>query len=248
MTRIYEALERSDRDARERRPAMPGADRHFKLGGMSETLKETLLGLHQNIAALLPGETGHVVQFISVLPGEGSTELCREFAKVATLVLGRKVLLLDSDHERSAQANFFEVKPEKDVDGADGNGSRGKGEIVPAPFFRIGETSLYVTKVKGRAKPHQLMLNQGKARSFFESARSTFDLVLVDSPAASESAGSLSMAPLSDGVVLVVEAGRTRWQAVDTLANRIRTLGGNILGVLLNRREYPIPQFIYERV
>lgn len=242
MTRIYEALERSEKAASERGIGR----RNLKLGRMSENLKETLLGLHQNIVALLPGEAGHVVQFISALPGEGSTELCREFAKVATLTLGRKVLLLDSDHERSSQADYFDIKPNKDVEGDNGLGAA-KGEVIPA-FCRIGETSLYVTKVRSRGKPHQLMLNPGKARNFFDSARSTFDLVLVDSPAAAESAGSLSLTPLSDGVVIVVEAGRTRWQVADTLANRIRALGGNILGVLLNKREYPIPQFIYDRV
>lgn len=247
MTRIYEALERSEKAAQERGLALGGSGRrNLKLGRMSESLKETLLGLHQNIAALLPGEAGHVVQFISALPDEGSSELCRVFAKVATLVLGHKVLLLDSDHERSVQADYFDIKPEKDAEGGNGAGAA-KGEIVPA-FCRIGETSLYVTKVRGRKKPHQLMLNPGKARSFFDSARSTFDLVLVDSPAAAESAGGLSLTPLSDGVVIVVEAGRTRWQVADTLANRIRALGGNILGVLLNKREYPIPQFIYERI
>ncbi|EGJ49088.1 chromosome partitioning protein [Desulfocurvibacter africanus] len=250
MTRIYEALERSEKIAQEGRPALTGPGRqNLKLGRLSESLKETLLGLHQNITTLLPGKGGHVVQFVSALPGEGSTELCREFAKVTTLVLGRKVLLLDSNHERSAQADHFDIRPEKSVDSEDGNGSGdGKGELAPASFFRIADTSLYVTKVKGRGRPHQLMHNQGKAKDFFDSVRSTFDLVLVDSPAAAESPAGLSLSGLSDGVVLVVEAGRTRWQVADTVANRIRATGGNILGVLLNKRDYPIPQFIYERI
>ncbi|EMG37129.1 CobQ/CobB/MinD/ParA nucleotide binding domain-containing protein [Desulfocurvibacter africanus PCS] len=250
MTRIYDALERSEKTAQEGRPALTGPSRqNLKLGRLSESLKETLLGLHQNITTLLPGKGGHVVQFVSALPSEGSTELCREFAKVTTLVLGRKVLLLDSDHERSAQADHFDIRPEKSVDSEGGNGAGdGKGELAPASFFRIADTSLYVTKVKGRGRPHQLMHNQGKAKDFFDSVRSTFDLVLVDSPAAAESPAGLSLSGLSDGVVLVVEAGRTRWQVADTVANRIRATGGNILGVLLNKRDYPIPQFIYERI
>lgn len=250
MTRIYEALERSEKGTPEGRPVLTGSGRqNLKLGRLSESLKETLLGLHQNITTLLPNNGGHVVQFVSALPGEGSTELCREFAKVATLVLGRKVLLLDSDHERSLQADHFDIRPEREMDAGEGNGPiEGKGELAPVPFFRIADTSLYVTKVKGRGRPHQLMLTQSKAKDFFDSVRSTFDLVLVDSPAAAESPAGLSLSGLSDGVVLVVEAGRTRWQVADTVANRIRTLGGNILGVLLNKRDYPIPQFLYERI
>jgi Mrp family chromosome partitioning ATPase len=51
-----------------------------------------------------------------------------------------------------------------------------------------------------------------------------------------------------DGVVLVVEADKTRWPVAQSVKERIIQHGGNVLGMVLNKRRYYIPGFIYNRL
>jgi len=75
-----------------------------------------------------------------------------------------------------------------------------------------------------------------------------FDLVLVDSPPLKSSPDGLAMAPKTTGIVLVVEAESTGWRVIQGTINKIKQVGGNILGVVLNKRRYYIPEFIYKRL
>jgi Mrp family chromosome partitioning ATPase len=48
--------------------------------------------------------------------------------------------------------------------------------------------------------------------------------------------------------ILVVEAGRSPWEAIRAGADRLSEQGANILGVVLNKRRFPIPRFVYHRL
>ncbi len=59
---------------------------------------------------------------------------------------------------------------------------------------------------------------------------------------------SVILASLFDGVVLVVEAEKTKWEVVQQARERINRINGAISGVVLNRRKYYIPRFLYGRI
>lgn len=62
-----------------------------------------------------------------------------------------------------------------------------------------------------------------------------------------QDAAAVSAAAAADGTVLVVEAGRSPWQSVAHAVERIRRGGGNVLGLTVNKRRYPIPSLLYGR-
>jgi Mrp family chromosome partitioning ATPase len=51
-----------------------------------------------------------------------------------------------------------------------------------------------------------------------------------------------------DGVVLVVEAEKTRWPVAENVRDKIKGSGGNILGIVLNKRRYYIPEWVYKKL
>ena len=51
-----------------------------------------------------------------------------------------------------------------------------------------------------------------------------------------------------DGVVLVLESGKTRQQVSLEAKKQLEEAGGTILGVVLNKRKYYIPDWIYRRL
>jgi hypothetical protein len=77
---------------------------------------------------------------------------------------------------------------------------------------------------------------------------STFRLVLLDLPSLKESAEIRTVAPIVDGVVVVVEADKTTTRDLARLTEAIESAGGRILGHVLNKRRYPIPGFLYKHL
>ena len=73
-----------------------------------------------------------------------------------------------------------------------------------------------------------------------------FDYVLIDCPSLDSSAQALRWAATVDGVILVVQAGVTRIEQIDTAQRLLQTSSGHLAGIVLNRRTYPIPKFLYK--
>jgi Mrp family chromosome partitioning ATPase len=63
-----------------------------------------------------------------------------------------------------------------------------------------------------------------------------FELVLLDLPPIDKSIASPAFARAVDGIVIVVEAERTPAHAVRALHDTVSLHGGNVLGVVLNKR------------
>jgi cellulose biosynthesis protein BcsQ len=89
-------------------------------------------------------------------------------------------------------------------------------------------------------------LDQGVAN--LQTLRYVYDYVLVDCPSMSESGDAAFFASAVDGVVLVVEAEKTRKEQVRNTLSTFEMADANILGCVLNKRTYPIPDWIYRRV
>lgn len=79
----------------------------------------------------------------------------------------------------------------------------------------------------------------------FALMRESFDFTLLDAPPITVDPESASLARWTDGVILVVHAGKTRWEVVEQAKVQLQLAGAKLLGVVLNRRRFAIPQWLY---
>ena len=84
--------------------------------------------------------------------------------------------------------------------------------------------------------------------SNLQTLRYSFEFILLDCPSLKDSGDAALFAPAADGVVVVVEADRTRKEQVRSTLNTIEMAKGNLLGCVLNKRQYPIPEWLYQRL
>jgi hypothetical protein len=82
-------------------------------------------------------------------------------------------------------------------------------------------------------------------KAFFTRLLTESDCVFVDCEPVDSSADLSRVASLVDGVVVVVEAGVTRKAQIERAVAMIRAANGRCLGVVLNKRRYPIPNWLY---
>lgn len=75
--------------------------------------------------------------------------------------------------------------------------------------------------------------------------REQFGYVIFDAPAVHDRRETLALASCFDGVALVLEANKTRQEIALAAMETLQRAGGKLVGTLLNRRKYFIPQKIY---
>jgi Mrp family chromosome partitioning ATPase len=92
------------------------------------------------------------------------------------------------------------------------------------------------------------LLVSERMRARVDELRAEFDYVLIDAPPLGEYADTFSVGQLGDGLVLVLEANATRREAAALVADRLREMKVNILGAVLNKRTFPIPNSVYQRL
>jgi Mrp family chromosome partitioning ATPase len=77
-------------------------------------------------------------------------------------------------------------------------------------------------------------------RRFLVTAREQYDLVVIDTPSMTTSSDSVVLAAHVDGIVVVVDARRTRQRVLLAMHRRLTVAGGSIAGVVLNRTSAPL--------
>lgn len=83
---------------------------------------------------------------------------------------------------------------------------------------------------------------------YLEKLRREYRYILIDCPSLRESEHAVILAPLVDGVVLVTEANRTQKDQFLYAERTIENAGGRILGHVLNKRTYVIPDWLHRKM
>ena len=86
------------------------------------------------------------------------------------------------------------------------------------------------------------LLKSERMRERFAELRETFDFLIVDAPPLSRYADAIALGQLSDGMVLVLEAGSTRRDTAFSAAKKLRSFKVEVLGAVLNKGEFQDPR------
>jgi capsular exopolysaccharide synthesis family protein len=92
------------------------------------------------------------------------------------------------------------------------------------------------------------LLSTERMRERCAELRREFDFVIIDAPPIARYADAIPLAKLSDGVVLVLAAESTRREAARAAVVNLRSERIQVLGAVLNKRTFPIPEMIYNRL
>jgi len=75
-----------------------------------------------------------------------------------------------------------------------------------------------------------------------------FDYAVIRGPAAGSHSEAALLGHLCDGIVLIVEANATRRMAALKVKDKLRLAKARLLGAVLTRRTFPIPEALYKRL
>lgn len=248
MSKIYEALQQA-KDMRKVVASPTGAqltlfsDAFPDSGAHKSIMEKEMVALFYKLDSLLNGLAKKAVQFIGAMEGEGTSTIVQEFAKLCVVQLHMKVVILDAGYYVQGKYNSLPEAADYVADKAIIN-----KDSVDKTLHKIGGLDLYVGPVSERSRATSQIFDGNAIRTFIESLKQNYDLVLIDSLPAVVSNSWATLSHAVDGVVMVLEAEKTRRPVAEHLRDKIMNNGGKILGVVFNKQHYYIPPFIYKRL
>jgi capsular exopolysaccharide synthesis family protein len=166
----------------------------------------------------------------STAPGEGKSFMAANLAQILVQQPGRRALLIDADlrWSRLHLSLGTPVSP--------GLSEYLNGEVNELSILLRGplENLFFIAGGKHPSNPAELIAN-GRLKELLRRLASFFDWVIIDSPPAMAVSDARVMAEMCDGILLVVEAGRSPFDVVQKARQQFNSR--RLLGVVLNRAE-----------
>jgi len=177
---------------------------------------------------------------ISSRKGEGVTTVSRNVGKYIATEMGHRVLVIDANPKQNLKSRkgaavpgLFDILEEKAEFSQCIEKAEGKLHFLPA-----GQSTLNPS----------ILLGSQRMAEILKHAREAYELVLLDTDSLNTSKDALELSNTVEAVLLVAAEGLTRRHAVKSVLEVFKKRKAVILGAILNKRQFPIPKFLYERV
>ena len=252
MSKIYDALRKAEKDRGSPPPSrVPSAstprlkDESLIMAGMDERFRRSLLHLKNSIDSEMKEKRSRVILFTSAIRGEGKTTIVASLARVLALGESQRILLVDCSVRDPEIHRLFGVGNEKGIIDFLAGKAKLREIIQPVDQGALDLVTLGESEGEDITQP---LFNSDRLDAFLKEAAEAYDYVLIDSAAILEAPETPIIGARSDGVVLIIRAGRTRREVIKRAVVMVEKLGGTFVGTVLNRKKYHIPEFIYRRV
>ncbi|MEM7166540.1 MAG: polysaccharide biosynthesis tyrosine autokinase [Planctomycetota bacterium] len=205
----------------------------FKLRERFADLRESLLLNTSDIDG-----RGRILAIAGTQRGEGGTTVAVNLAASMANRTQGKVLLVDLNTDEPSLQRVFKHEPTSGwsddlADKSDGFTSIRSAPIANLEYLPVGNAA------------ESLEINWDEVRDKIGNLARGYQCVVLDLPPVNEASGSLGLAGLGDALTLVVETERARWEVAHRALERLELGGARLAGVVLNKRRFPIPQWLY---
>lgn len=176
---------------------------------------------------------------VSAGPGDGKTTIARHLSAAAAC-MGSRVLLLEADLRRPTMAQQFEIHAAAGLSDVLIGAVAMNDAIQSIPLDRPGNNAsatrtLDVLLAGALPPPNPGELIESRAmENLLDGARSTYDLVVVDTPPLTVVSDAFPLLSKVDGVIIVGRVGRNRRDVAVRLHETLVAAGAPLLGVVAN--------------
>ena len=223
--------------------AIKGNGKRVRFNSEDELTREESSKLVQSLFLSHKEESPRVVAFAGIDSGNGCSWICAQTAELLAHKKLGSVCLVDANLRAPSLPELFGVTNHFGLtDALSKNGSI-------RDFARVVRSdNLWLLSCGSLAAESSGLLNSETMKERVAELREEFDYVLIDSPPLNTYSDGVALGQLADGVVLVLEANSTRREAAAKVTENLRAAQINILGAVLNKRTFPIPEFLYHRL
>jgi polysaccharide biosynthesis transport protein len=202
-------------------------------------VSESYRVLRTNLIFSSAERSGRAVIVSSASPGEGKTTTAANLA-ACLAQNGARVLVVDADLRRPTLHLHFGVGTTPGLSDV----IVGKCEVADA-IQSSGFKGLRILTCGYIPPDPAELLGSARMKDVVRAVRGLYDWVLVDTPPLLAMADAAVLCSLADGVVLVVGAEISGKPAIQRAIEQVRSVGGRITGVVLNKVDLERNSFYY---
>lgn len=219
---------------------------NFKPHELPYQISEQIKYIRANIQFC--GDEKKVILFTSTTASEGKSTLTLELAK-SMAELGKRVLLVDADLRRSTLKS--KVANREDVRLGLSHYLSGLANLDES-LCVTGEPVMYML-LAGPVPPNPAELLAGRRLdALLDWGRKQFDYILVDTAPLGTVSDAALLARKCDGAVVVIEAAKIPYRAVQGVVQQLRDANCPMLGAVLSKvenassRNYKYTKYAYQ--
>jgi capsular exopolysaccharide synthesis family protein len=250
MGRTFEAIERAEKEHKKlvRQNGVGTEERYHlapdgKQNGKVRIKPDRLGSLKTKVLTRSAGKTVKTIMVTGTAHGGGTSTTAVNLATSLADGAPHRVLMVDANLRTPGLHIFFRS-----------DSTNGMSELLDVngeksfQFKKVGANELYLFPCGVKRSKSDGYFESRRFNTFLENVRNSFDYVIFDSAPIGGFADTQTLCSKVDGVILVITYEKTRRQVALRAKKELQDAGANILGVVINRRKYYIPDWIYRRL
>jgi capsular exopolysaccharide synthesis family protein len=189
---------------------------------------------------------GRAVVLAAVDSGNGSTWMTVNCARLLAAQARGPVCVVDANLRAPALHGQFGVTNHHGL-----SDLLRQGGSIGTYVQRVeGTRNLWLLSCGSETGPEgpSTLLSLEALRARIQELRAGFEYVVIDAPALSQYGDAVILGQAADGVALVIAEQDTRKESARHAVEELNKANVRVLGAVMNKRTFPIPQKIYDRL
>lgn len=210
---------------------------------LNRVAREELLKLVQRVFLRQAPTRPQAVVFAGVDPGDGSTRICANAAKLLALNSSGLTCLVDANRCSTSLPRILGTTNRLGLTDALSRKTPIRDFIQPLSpanlrFLCCGSSDANMFNV----------WNCDGLKARIEELRREFEFLVFNVPSVLLDGTATLLGSLVDGVILVVEANSTHREVARKAKERLQSANARLLGAVFNNRTFPIPAALYSKL
>ncbi len=198
------------------------------LTNSNSSFAEAYRGLRASVLLSAAGNPPKTILVTSSMPSEGKTTTAVNTA-ISLAQLGASVLVIDSDLRRPSVHKVFDLTTHQGLSTCLSRGVDVETLIQPTMV-----ENLFVIPC-GPLPPNPAeLISSNRMRETLEALKERYDHIIIDSPPLMNVSDSLILSTLVEGVIFVVQGGKSKRNIVQRARRELAQVNAKIFGVVIN--------------
>lgn len=200
-------------------------------------ISEAFKTVRTNISFSKVNSDSRTILFTSGNAGEGKSWIASNMA-VAYAWSNKNVIIVDADMRKGRQHNIFHVSNENGLsDCLTALKGRDDFETLQTYIKQTNVPKVHIMTIGTMPPNPSELLSSGKMNDFIHMLKCVYDIIIIDGTPCNLVADSIPLSRIVDSTIVVTESRRTKIEDLKNVIKLIKNVGGNIEGVILNKKK-----------
>jgi len=210
---------------------------------MDGTQRDEMFKLVQRVFMAPGAGRGRMVVVSAMEAGNGCSWICARMAEVLASQVSGTVCVVDANLRSPGLHREFNVPNHYGLTDA-----LQVAEPIRRFVTSLSRPNLWLLSCGAEVEGMQSMLSSDRMRALLPELQREFDYVLIDAPPIESGDDSVVLGRGAEGIVLVLRANTSRRESARKAVQNLEGANVRVLGAVLNRRTFPVPESIYRKL